>query len=200
MDGKKAFKDWHWGIDPVSTVKIQTPSVLVNPKDKKKWENMKLVECGRLVEIHYTPFNQSARKKDQIIRLDEKNSNECHLCFDMEHPHQRLYFILNNDTKNRMKREIMKGNPYDSMDLGELSTLTGGRHGVKNDYEKIQVQPVGVMTNVVYATEKQGDGYSFYIHALGEESGIRPTLAMSSDGNLWFAGGNYTSKIQGITD
>ena len=69
-----------------------------------------------------------------------------------------------------------------------------------DDYEDIFVQPIGIMTNVVYACEKKGDGYSFYIHALGEESGIRPVLGMADDGSLWFAGGNYTAPIQGITD
>jgi len=199
MSGEKAYSDWHWGIAPTQTVRINPPQVVTSGKDKKKWEKMNLIECGRLVEIHYAPFDKSIKRKEQIIRLNQKNSNECHLCFDMDHPSQRLYFILNDATKNRMKNEMYLKNPLQEITLAELAAQVGGRHAT-DDYEDIQINPIGIMTNVVYACEKKDDGYSFYIHSLGEESGIRPALGVAKDGSLWFAGGNYTSPIQGITD
>lgn len=205
MSGREVYTKWHWGIEPTQVVEIKPPSVVTDKADKEKWNNMKLVECGRLVEIHYAPFNKSSKRKDKIFRLNPAQSNNCHLCFDMDHDNQRLYFILNKSTQNKAKKEL--GNKLEYMPLAEIAEHTGGVHGVLNnpdgtaeDYENIEVQPIGVMTNVVYACEKKGDGYSFYIHALGEESGIRPVLAMAEDGSLWFAGGNYTAPIQGITD
>ena len=197
MNGREAYTKWHWGIDPVEQVNVSPPSVVTSKADKKKWRDMKLVECGRLVEIHIAPLSGNVKRRDKVIKLNRKNSNQCHLAFDTEHENQRLYFILNTATKEKMRKDL--SNDYDKLPLQELAEIVGGRHA-SDDYETIMVQPIGVMTNVVYATEKKGDGYSFYIHTLGEESGIQPLLAMANDGSLWFAGGNYTSPVAGITD
>ena len=78
--------------------------------------------------------------------------------------------------------------------------MVGGRHAKKDDYPNVKVRPIGILTNVVYGTEKQGDGYSFYIHHMGEESGIQPALGVDRRGRLWVLGGNYTSPTPGITD
>jgi hypothetical protein len=92
------------------------------------------------------------------------------------------------------------------MPLSELALETGGLHST-DDYPDIMVKPIGLLTNVVYATEKGAfggigleDGYSMYIHTHGEESGIQPILAMASDGSLWYAGGDYTCPTAGITN
>lgn len=198
MNGKKAYKDWHWGIEPTEVVEIEPPPcVRENPRDVKQWDKMKLVECGRLVEIHYAPINSSSRRKNTILKLNRSQSNQCHLCFDLDHDNQRLYFILSDGVREFMFKKLENGLDY--LPLAEIAKETGGLHAT-DDYENIECQPIGVMTHVVYACEKKGDGYSFYIHALGEESGIRPVLAMADDGSIWFAGGNYTAPIQGITD
>ena len=197
MNGREAYTKWHWGIDPIQEVEVSPPSVITNRKDKEKWRDMKLIECGRLVEIHIAPLSGNVKRRDKIIKLNKKDSNQSHLAFDKDHEHQRLYFILSPDTRKKMKRNL--SNDYDKLPLSELAEIVGGKHAT-DDYENIMVQPIGVMTNVVYATEKKGDGYSFYIHTLGEESGIQPILAMADDGSLWFAGGNYTSPVAGITD
>ena len=39
-----------------------------------------------------------------------------------------------------------------------------------------------------------------YIHEFGEESGVRPHLAVDQDGRFWLLGGNYTCPRPGITD
>lgn len=194
--GHKAYTDWHWGVEPSQVISVKPPNVVKSKEDKKRWEDMNLVECGRLVEIHYAPLD-SAKRKDKVYKLSQKNSNACHLAFDMDHKDQRLYFILNPSTQKSNLRKLHSEFPY--VPLSALSKEIGGRHAT-DDYEDIDVKPIGIMTNVVYACEKKGDGYSFYIHALGEESGIRPVLAMAKDGSLWFAGGNYTAPIAGITD
>lgn len=195
--GREAYTKWHWGVNPSQEIEVRPPSVVERKKDKEKWKKMNLVECGRLVEIHYSPLSGSAKRRDKIVKLSKKDSNQCHLAFDLDHDNQRLYFILNPATQKKMLKTLQ--NDYETLPLTELSEIVGGKHAT-DDYEKITVQPVGVMTNVVYACEKKGDGYSFYIHELGEESGIRPMLAMAEDGSLWFAGGNYTAPVAGITD
>jgi len=193
--GHKAYTDWHWGVEPSQVVPIKPPSVIKSKEDKKRWKDMKLVECGRLVEIHYSPLD-SAKKKDRVYELSQKDSNSSHLAFDMDHKNQRLYFILSSKVKRSNLKKFKNKYPY--VPLEDLAAEVGGKQS--KDYEDIDVKPIGIMTNVVYACEKKGDGYSFYIHALGEESGVRPVLAMAKDGSLWFAGGNYTAPIAGITD
>jgi hypothetical protein len=197
MSGREAYTRWHWGINPSTEVEVKPPPCVTSKADKEKWKRMELVECGRLVEIHYAPLDGSVKRRNKIIKLNKKNSNQCHLAFDNDHKNQRLYFILNEDTRKKMLKTLQ--NDYEPLPLSELSQVVGGRHAT-DDYEDIEVKPIGVMTNVVYACEKKGDGYSFYIHALGEESGIQPMLALAEDGSLWFAGGNYTSPVAGITD
>lgn len=85
------------------------------------------------------------------------------------------------------------------MPLSDLAKAVGGRHGGQ-EYGDIVAAPLGILTHLVYATEKQGDGFNNYIHKLGEESGIRPALAADNAGRLWIVGGNYTSPTPGITD
>ena len=101
--------------------------------------------------------------------------------------------------RKEMKTKLYKKNPSQRYALNEIAKNVGGRHAM-DDYPDIQVTPVGIMTHVVYATDKKGDGMSFYIHHMGEESGIQPALTVDSRGRLWLAGGNYTSPTPGITD
>ena len=101
--------------------------------------------------------------------------------------------------QKEMKTKLYLRNPSSKYSLAEVAESVGGRHAT-DDYPDIQVLPIGIMTHVVYATEKKGDGMSFYIHHMGEESGIQPALAVDSRGRLWVAGGNYTSPTPGITD
>lgn len=201
MDGLEAYKKWHWGNEATDVEEIAPPSVVKNPNDIKKWDDMNLVECGRAYEIHFSPFSRSPKRSDTIIRLNRKQSEDSHLCFDMDHPSHRLYFVLCPSALKRIKNDFYKVKNPDSdlMPLKELAEYAGGRHAT-DDYEDIMVKPLGILTNVVYATDKKGDGFSYYIHKMGEESGIRPALGVASDGSLWFAGGNYTSPVQGITD
>jgi hypothetical protein len=64
----------------------------------------------------------------------------------------------------------------------------------------VQVKFLGEAKKVYYATHKQGDGPSTYVHTLGEEGGNCAYLAVSKDGNLWLAGGSYTIPDGGITN
>ena len=200
-DGRKVFTEWHWGNQPLQEFEIKPPSVLNNADDKKHWDDMKLSECGRAVEIHFSPFGTSPKKRDTIIRLPKKMAEKSHLAFDVNHPNQRLYYCLSKDAMNKMKREYgqIKNPDDDMMPLVELAEYAGGKHAT-DDYYDIDVKPLGIITNVVYLTDKKSDGLSYYIHEMGEETGIRPALGIASDGSLWIAGGDYTSPVAGITN
>ena len=69
-----------------------------------------------------------------------------------------------------------------------------------DDYPDIKVKPIGILRNVVYATPKKGDGFSLYIHEMGEETGIKPALCVDKTGRLWIIGGDYTCPVPGITN
>ena len=185
---KKAFEKWHWGIEP-------TQEVNWDDKDLPEY----LVECGRLVELHVRPLEGNPKLKDRVIKFKKSNSNASHVAFDPEHPSQRLYLLLNAGARRKMKK-LWDKSEYDVHTPYEIAKYVGGRHSKKNDYPRVKVRPLGVLTNVVYATEKKGDGFSFYIHKMGEESGIQPAVGVDKKGRVWVLGGNYTSPTPGITD
>ena len=187
---KKAYTDWHWGIEPTQKI---------NWEDKDLPDH--LVQCGSLVEIHYRPFGEldNPDHEDSIIELTGKDKKGSHIAFDPDHKNQRLYFLLHPAAQGEIKTHLYKKCQNPSATLSELSKTAGGKHAAK-DYPKVRAKPIGVMTNVVYATHKKGDGPSSYIHTMGEESGVKPILAADSRGRLWFAGGDYTSPNPGITN
>lgn len=181
----KEYKKWHWGIEPIEEVEWDDP-------DLPEY----LIECGRLVELHYKPL-QGGKKK--IIKLNKKDANSSHLAFDPDHKYERLHLLLSPAFKRKMKK-YWKDSKWETVKLQELAKKAGGRHGKMKDYPNVNVRPVGILTHVTYACEKKGDGYSFYIHHMGEESGIQPILAVDAKGKMYIAGGNYTSPTPGITD
>lgn len=188
----RKYAEWHWGI-PHKTV--------IDWEDEDLPEN-DLIECGRLVELH---FREPGQRKDTVIKLPRVEANGSHLCFDPEHPNGRLYVLSHSAFADKMRRKYREnpqyigGSKYRAMLLSDLARGVGGRHGT-GDYPRVEAAPVGVLTHVVYATEKKGDGYSFYIHKMGEESGIRPYLAVDKQGRSWIVGGNYRSPTPGISD
>jgi hypothetical protein len=187
-DGAKAYKEWHWGIEPALEVEWEDPDL---PEV--------LVEAGRLAEIHYRPFGQNPKQKHQVLRLTEEDTGKSHLAFDPNHQHDRLYFLINPATSRKLARKLYRNSAWEPLPMAELAEMAGGRHATP-DYPAVDVAPIGVMTNVVYATEKQGDGFSQYIHKMGEESGIQPALGIDRQGRIWICGGNYQSPVPGITD
>jgi len=189
MSMAQAYKKNHWGIEHVMEKEVDDDDL---PEH--------LIENGRLVEIHYRPsMNHNPKRKDKIFKLTKKQANQSHLAFDPDHPNERLYMVLSPETMKKVKKQFWQNASYDSIPLNDLAEVVGGRHA-REDYPDIDVKPVGIMTAVVYATEKRGDGYSFYIHKMGEESGIQPALGVDNKGRLWIAGGNYTNPAPGITD
>lgn len=189
----KAFTDWHWGLAPAEVVDVDDPDL---PDE--------LIECGRLAEIRVRIPTSAAkgnpqRRKDVQITLTQEDSERSHLTYDPNHPHERLYAVMPQDVQRKMKKVYFDKNPFAEQRLADVAKFTGGRHAT-GAYPDLMVKPVGICTALVYATEKEGDGFSFYIHRLGEETGVRPCLCIDDQGRFWFAGGNYTSPEPGITD
>jgi hypothetical protein len=191
--GEKTYSDWHWGIAPKTIIDWDDPDL---PEGE-------VIECGRLVELHY---REPGQRKDTVMKMSRKEANGSHLVYDPNHPYGRLYILSHADFTDRMKKKYRNnpnfenGTKYREAALTDLARAVGGRHAT-GDYPDVDAAPVGILTHVVYATEKKGDGYSFYIHKLGEESGVRPCLAIDAKGRLWIVGGNYRGNpTPGITD
>ena len=191
--GEKAYSDWHWGIPPEKVVEWDDPDL---PKNE-------VIECGRLVELH---FREPGMRKDTVVKLTRKEANGSHLVYDPAHPYGRLYLLLHPEFANRMLKKYRNnpnyegGTKYREAMLADFARAVGGRHATP-DYPDVEAAPIGILTHVVYATEKKGDGYSFYIHKMGEESGVRPCLCIDDQGRMWLAGGAYRGNpTPGITD
>lgn len=193
LNAAKVYAEWHWGV----------PHKFVIDWDDEDLPDGDLIECGRLVELH---FREPGQRKDTVIKLPRNEANGSHLCYDPEHPSGRLYVLSHPAFAEKMRKKYREnpqyvgGSKYRAMRLSDLARGVGGRHAA-NDYPDVEAAPIGVLTHVVYATEKKGDGYSFYIHKMGEESGIRPYLAVDEHGRSWIVGGNYRGNpTAGVTD
>ena len=189
------YSEWHWGVKPKgSPIQVDDP----------EYPDV-LIECGRLVEFTYRPIDGNVKRKDKKYDLkttlpNKKHANSTHLVFNPNSSHDCLYIVSTCEkSKARIKNDFYKNNPYQEVPLSDMSYFTGGRHMGEN-YPDVDAKVIGILTTLVYACEKGGDGYSFYVHQMGEESGVQPLIAVSSDGRLWIVGGNYTAPIQGITD
>jgi hypothetical protein len=193
--GGKKYEDWHWGIGSQKVVDWDDSDM---PRT--------LIECGRLIRLHIRAPNggksptHPRRKRDTMIELSRKASENSFIAFDPDHPDERLYLLLDHSASPAIEHRFWDENHVQPMHLNEVARLAGGRHGKRSDYPSVAVKPVGVLTALVYYTSKKGDGASYYIHKMGELSQNFPILCADAKGRLWIAGGNYTCPTPGITD
>ena len=190
--GSKAYEDWHWGVGGQKVVDWKDSDMPAT-----------LIECGRLIRMHVRApggGTHPRRKRDTMIELSQRASQGSHVAFDPEHPDERLYLLLSPSTRPTMKERFWDHNNLPATDLNQMASYAGGRTGRRKDYPHVAVKPVGVLTAVVYYTNKKGDGQSYYIHQMGELSHNFPILCVDRKGRLWLAGGNYTCPTPGITD
>lgn len=190
----EAYTRWHWGVNPVQAAEWEDKSK--DARGRAIYPDA-LTECGRLFELR---FRIPGTRRDMAMKLEPEQANRSHLAFDPDHPHERLYILLPNDVLRGAKQAYWTQNKFDAMDMNDLASFVGGRHGKTADYPRLIVKPVGIFTSFVYACEKKGDGFSLYVHRMGEESGIRPVIAADEQGRIWVVGGNYTSPTPGVTD
>jgi len=191
--GVDQYTDWHWGIGPQKVI----------DGDDQDMPRI-LIECGKLIRLHVRAPHSTRhprRQRDTMIEFSQAASRNCHLAYDPEHPYQRLYMLIRpRNARAALKRRFWDHNEVQALPLGHLAVIAGGRHAERRDYPDVMVKPIGIPSNVVYWTNKQGDGLSFYIHKMAEVSGHFPILCVDQKGRLWFAGGSYTSPTPGITD
>lgn len=102
--GAKEYKRWHWGIP-------HSMEVEWDDDDLPEY----LVECGRFKEFHYVPVNNNPRRKDNIFRTTQSQSQNCHLCFDPDHRNQRLYILLSPAVRRKAKREFWTNSDYEEV-------------------------------------------------------------------------------------
>ena len=185
QDPEARYEKWHsWGGTGIA------PSQVLEIKDKDLPQT--LIAMGELHELHVDPLDSD---EGEIIDFVDKPG---WASFDPVHPKERIYLTL---PRNQMRYMLTNYTDKEGewWDLNALARAVGGIHA-SQDYPAIEVQPIGPCTHIVYYTEKVGDGVSQYIHEFGEQSGVRPWLAVDKKGRVWLAGGNYTSPYEGITD
>lgn len=185
------YRSSHWGIEPDVCFVQDDPDLPDH-----------LVMMGRLQEIAVDPTFGRRGGKPVLLTF----SGDELLTFDQGSP-ERLYNVLEPETEALVREEFWDAAPkMPAFGLGELAERTATSRvkrprQCKRPYARgVRAKPVGIVEHVVYATHKRGDGPSSYIHALGEESGCKPILAVDQQGRLWWAGGNYHVPDAGITD
>ncbi len=186
-EAEKAYKIWHWGKGPERILRWNDPV----------YPNRKLIECGRLVELR---VKEPGKRAITHIKLTNVEANGSHLAFDPVQKYERLYIFSHPNFAKKMRdRYGMRRNFEPSQMLSTLARQVQGHHAM-NDYPRVTARRVGCLTHVIYACEKEGDGYSFYIHKMGEEGGKKPDLVVDGQGRCWIVGGDYTVEEGGITN
>ena len=198
----KAFEKNHWGNKHTQVIRTKTPDLDRHLKkhQPRHLDEPEISEWGRMVGFGFIPLekmNPHGKGPEERIQFSDKDVDDNFLSYDPYHSHQRLYVILTPAMRREMKKELWSPSGEKPMRLSTLATRMNGRHAT-GDYPAIMVKPLGEMTYLDYLTDKKSDGISVYRHTLGEESGIRPEIAVDDKGRLWFLGGDYYSTEAGI--
>lgn len=170
--GRK-YTDWHWSEKPRKVIHIKDNLV------------PDLVAIGEL-ESFTVGGKEFMFPKGSWIGFDPK------------HPHERIHIILPDKFREQLRKSMKYANP--SQALQEISASTGGTHA-KHKLPNLRATEIGDVENVVYHTNKGGDGPSHYVHDFGHEHsrGVVPKLAIDASGRVWLCGGSYKCPLAGIT-
>ena len=185
QQARQRYTTMHWGISPGREIRINDPLL----PDR-------LVDMGELRWLYVDPPPKNEERAEQI-RLGFPIGGW--VAIESGHPVDRIHLPLPRKTRAALKRRYWDPRT-EEWGLAALADVAGGRQA-RYPFPEIMVAPIGVATHVIYYTEKGGEtppGPSEYIHEFGEESGIRPYLAVDATGRLWLAGGDYTVPREGI--
>ena len=180
------YRSLHWGIGPRRIVHIDDPL---------------LPDCARMGAL-VGLYVIDGDGEHVSIELPETDS---HLA--VHEPTGRLFLVTPARVQDQIRKLYRQSlRTLDPVSLAELAReAPGHQNSVKpwsgKAWPDVDVIPLGVVTHILYHTDKKGDGPSTYIHAFGEESGQLPVLAADGTvGRLWLAGGDYTTPVEGITN
>jgi hypothetical protein len=164
-----------------------------------------LIEIGRLYELWIIPIGGRAM---DIARIPPAEVDKCHLVFDPRPGYgQRIHLL----TTPVVRRSCIPGwSAKTARPLAQYAAEIGGYQAQVGRYPALQVSPLGRLAKVSYQCAKGNfdtgkddegaDGFSIYVHQMGEEGGIRPGIAVDKLGRLWLAGGSYRCLRAGITN
>jgi len=177
-----AYTDFHWGYDPEELIDIDDPLL------------PDVAGIGRLIALHVGKEGEHELHFPQGIRKGSRS----YLAYDPAHPCDRIYLIVPESTRKEAAK-LYRTSRNKKRFLSDIAADVGGRQA-REPYPRLKAVDLGPVKEVIYLTSKKGDGLSYYIHEFGEESGIRPHLAVDQDGRVLLLGGNYTCPRPGITD
>lgn len=172
QDYGRKYSDWHWSVKPKKVVHIKDTLV------------PDLVAIGELES-----FTVDGRE----FRFPKGSW----IGFDPKHPHERIHIIVPDKFREQLRKRMKYVNP--GKYLQDISIATKGTHA-KYKLPALRAVEVGDVENVVYHTNKGGDGYSHYVHDFGHEhsNGVVPKLAIDASGRVWLCGGSYLAPVAGI--
>ena len=178
------YKAYHWGQPHTAEYEVGDPDL---PDE--------LVEWGKLIDLEIDVSADLDGSDTGTITFPRVKTNI--LCFD---PYdEKLYVVLSRTTLGKMRARFRAPGAQDH-DLRAIAQHAGGSHA-GGYYPKVKAQALGPIEHMVYHTDKGEEKDALdYIHHAGEESGVRPWLAIDKHGRLWVVGGNYRCEIEGITD
>ena len=174
----------HWGNAPDFVYETEDPRLPPY-----------LSEMGKLQEVEIAVLDDNGRKID-VLTLDLPDDDRCILAYDKDA--HRLYAVYPDTVARSLKRLFQPNMPTYS--LAQIARSTRGRHAQGRYPSPVQAQSLGPCNHVIYWTHKKGHGPSRYKHELGENTHKPPDVCIDADGQLWFAGGNYTIRKHGIID
>ena len=202
------YKRWHWGIEAERDMHVPDPEYPEQMIEIGRLMQLDLVHNPKQSKHRINPNlkwvrNPSDGKLIKTLEIETDDVNDNYALFDHNHPKDRIYFVVDEETQSQFKN-LYKKSKTPSMQLKKLSSMGGGHHSSMIDYPDVQVKPLGYIHNIIYITHKKGDEPILpYIHEFAEENRKNseyPLLAVGENGRIWIAGGGYTCPYAGITD
>jgi hypothetical protein len=133
----------------------KAPTHLIEIDDDRYPEHN--ISIGRLMEITVDMIDENGNRSNPVeklgLEIDEQSVNECYILFDHDHPKERIYVYLNDETQDDFA-QLYEQLEHEPIDLNELASMTEGVHSDMDDYPTVLVKPLGYITDVCYYTHK----------------------------------------------
>lgn len=191
------YRDAHWGVEAERVYELDDPDLPDHLIEMGKLRLLRVRSGNTWLCLDFGTTGPSL--PGNTVKLSSAGPTNI-VAFTHDKA-ERLYFVLNRATQKRASKLILSEMPF--YPLGEVHAWVGGRQSrypYPTETSEILVQCLGYLWDVVYHTEKQGDGMVEYHHKMGEEGGQKPILCLDEEGRLWLAGGAYSVPDPGITD